>query len=260
MADIPRSTDPIGDEPLSESFLRALAANPEQLADLISELSGDVLDEDDLLDLMGRVSRQAVQLIQSVHWAGVTTQMDDERPFTTAHTDQRVLVVDEFQYAQNDGPCLRAMRTDTEVQMTVEQVSSSWPQLASGAAAAGVRSFLAVPLHVRDRSVGALNMYSGDRHALGDTDRDLITVLTSYLSRGLTRYADLGTGSGGAILRKAVDRQAIVEQAVGVLMDGYGWPTGEARRRLDDLARLADLSTANYAVQIVNAHVAPMAD
>jgi len=251
------STDPFDDEPVSEFLIRALSAHPERLAELISDLHSAVRDEDDLLDLMGRVSRQAVRLINSVHWAGVTTQLDNERPFTTGHTDQRVLVVDEFQYALNDGPCLRAMRTDTEVQMTIEEVSRTWPQLATGAAAAGVRSFLAVPVHVRDRSVGALNMYSGERHALGNTDRDFLTVLTSYLSRGLTCYGDLATGSGGAILRKAVDRQAVVEQAVGVLMDGYGCRTGEARRKLDDLARMADVTTASYALQVVNAQLPP---
>ena len=152
--------DPPGETPVPESLLRALAANPELMADLVQELSVPVIDADGLVELMERVARQAVLLIGAVHWAGVTAQFDDERPFTSAHTDRKVLVVDEFQYAENDGPCLRAMRTDSEVHMSLSDVAALWPSLARGARDAGVHSFLAVPLHVRDRAVGSLNMYS----------------------------------------------------------------------------------------------------
>ena len=79
---------------MSPAMLSALAAHPERMVDLIQSLGRRVRDEDGLLDLMGRASREAVRLIDDVHWAGVTAQFAGA-PFTAAHTDETVLVVDE---------------------------------------------------------------------------------------------------------------------------------------------------------------------
>src|ERR1700712_4950109 len=172
----------------SAALLRALAAHPEQMAQLIEELHRRVRDEDTLVDLMGRASREAVRLLTDVHWAGVTAQFAGA-PFTAAHTDDRVLVVDEGQYEQHDGPCLRSMRTDRTVRMTDQQVRVLWPHLADVADRAGVRSFRAEPLHARDTAVGSLNLYSATPNGLADPDPDVLTVLTEYLDRGLADYS-----------------------------------------------------------------------
>jgi hypothetical protein len=55
---------------MSPGMLRALAEHPEQMADVIRALRGRVRDEDTLLDLLGRASREAVRLLDDAHWAG----------------------------------------------------------------------------------------------------------------------------------------------------------------------------------------------
>ncbi len=245
--------DPSAEAPVPESLLRALAANPAQMADLVRALSVPVVDADTLLELMSRVAEQAVRRIGPVHWAGVTAQFVGERPFTTAHTDRKVLIVDEFQYAADDGPCLRAMRTDSEVHMSLSEVAALWPVLARGAETAGVHSFLAVPLHVRDRAVGSLNMYSADVGVPIQAEPGIVTVLTSYLGRGLTRYSDSRTGPAGPSLRMAIHSRALIDQAVGVLMADHGWRPGDARRHLGEQALAAELDTATYAAQLIAA-------
>src|ERR1700712_2609806 len=131
----PTSSD---DAPVSAALLRALAARPELAADLIEALNVPVREAQDLLDLMGRAAREAVRLLAGVDWAGVTAQFDGERPFTAAHTDEKVLFVDESQYPQHDGPCLLAVRSDRQIRMPLTEVEARWPQLAVGARAAGV--------------------------------------------------------------------------------------------------------------------------
>ena len=131
--------------PESAALIRALAAHPEQMADLIEALHRRAGNADALLDLMGRVAREAVRLLPGVGWAEITAQFDGP-PLTATSTDARVLVVDERQYAAGDGPCLLAMRTGRTVAVTSEQIWARWPHLASAAEQVGVRSFLAVPL------------------------------------------------------------------------------------------------------------------
>lgn len=64
--------------------MRALAAHPEQMADLIGALHRRAIDTATLLDLMGRIARQAVLLLDGVGWAGITAQIDGP-PLTCAH-------------------------------------------------------------------------------------------------------------------------------------------------------------------------------
>lgn len=256
MAD--RSAHAPDEQPVSSALLRALSAHPELTADLVQALNVPIHSAADLLDLMARASREAVRLLTGVHWAGVTAQLDGEEPFTAAHTDELVLIVDEYQYARHDGPCLQAMATDRTVHMSLEQVEATWPQLAVGARAAGVHSFLAEPLRIGDRPVGSLNMYSADRGALSDVDPDMLIVLTGYLSRGLTSYADQQPDRVGDRLRAALARRAIIEQAVGVLMASRFLRPGEARDLLRQLAREADLSPQAQAERIVAGQLPPV--
>ena len=117
----------------------ASAAQRIRMVELMLALHRRVHDEDSLLDLLARAAREAVRLIDDTDWAGVTLRFAGE-PFTAAHTDRRVLVVDQGQYGQGDGPCLAAMRTDQWVAVTGTQIRPRWPHLARIAETAGVRA------------------------------------------------------------------------------------------------------------------------
>jgi len=225
-ADDPPPTPPSAP---SAAFLRALAAHPLDMATLIEELHRRVHDEDSLIDLMYRAAREAVRLVDDVDWAGVTAQFSGP-PFTAASTNRRVMVVDEGQYGQGDGPCLQAMRTDRVVTMTSEQVADRWPVLTQAVRAAGVHSFHAEPLHARQHPVGCLNLYSATRGGLQTPDSDLLVVLTEYLDRGLTDYSAAQPGEPDAHhLQQALRARFAVNQAIGVLMAAHGITADQAR-------------------------------
>lgn len=75
--------------------------------------------------------------------------------------DNRVLDLDDAQYAQGVGPALAGMRADQEQAGTMGQVRVRWPPWARTADAAGIRAFRSVTLHAGDRPVGSLALYSG---------------------------------------------------------------------------------------------------
>jgi len=247
---------PTGDSPISESALRALAANPVVMADLIQALHRRVHDSDTLLDLMGRVAREAVKLVDGVEWAGVTAQFA-AGPFTTAYTDNRVLFVDERQYADQDGPCLRAMRTGTRINASRAEAEATWPHLAAIADSVDIHSFLALPVRGRPASIGSLNMYGPD-DAITEPDGDLLAVLTDYLNRGFSDFSRSRHGSvAEAALRDALTNWGRVEQAVGVMMDVYGFSVDYARDVLDDRAADAGRTLAEQAEHVVGGIAPP---
>jgi len=238
---------------VSEALLRAVAANPQQMADLVQALGRRVADDDDLAELMTQAARGAVRLIHDAHWAGVTAQFAGV-PVTAAHTEARVLVVDEGQYGQGDGPCLAAIRLDRPVAMTVEQVRDRWPALAQIADTAGVRSFLAEPLHVRDRPVGSLNMYSARVGGRRTPDPDIVTVLTGYLDRGLTDYSAAQPGETQAVrLRQHLRDRQLIDTAVGVLMARHSLSAAAATDLLENNAARHGQSVLQTAADLIDA-------
>src|ERR1700712_536647 len=250
MTSISRPQDP----PVSAALLRALAAHPDRIAHLVQALHRPVSDADTLLDLMSRAAREAVDMIPDVHWAGVTAQFDDD-PMTTANTDQRVLFVDESQYELDDGPCLQAMRTDTRIAMTVEQVLARWPELVQAAVQAGVVSFLALPLHAHLVSAGSLNLYSGHRGGLRDPDPDLLTVLSEYLGRGLSAYADsLPLHAQAARIRLALADREVLNQAIGILMALEDLDQDQAWDAIQQRAETQQIPVTEYCTDLVSRH------
>ncbi len=223
---------------MTPALSRALSARPRDITILMEQLHRRVYDEDTLIDLMHRSSREAVRLLDGVDWAGVTAQFSGPA-FTVAHTDERVLVVDEGQYGQGDGPCLRAIATGTVVTMSSEEVDALWPLLAAAVAAAGVRAFHAEPLHVSGHAVGCLNLYSAEPGGLADPGGDVVTVLIEYLDRGLTDYSSAQPGEAEARhLQEQLRARYVTNQAVGVLMARQGIGVDEARESLQRDASL----------------------
>ena len=194
------------------------AAHRIRMVELMLVLHRRVHDEDSLLDLLARASREAVRLIDDADWAGVTLRFAGE-PFTAAHTDPRVLVVDQGQYGQGDGPCLAAMRTDQWVAVTGTQTRPRWPHLARIAEAAGVRAYLATPLHAGNRAIGSLNLYSARPAGLRTPDPDVLTVLTGYLDRGLTDYSAAHPGRDGSLtVQQLLRDRRVIAHAVDILV------------------------------------------
>lgn len=236
--------------PESAALIRALAAHPEQTANLILALHRRAVDADALLNLMGRISREAVRLLPGVGWAGITAQFNGP-PLTATYTDARVLIVDERQYAVDDGPCLQAMRTGVTVAMTLHQVATLWPQRADSANRVGVRSFLAVPLHTGDRAVGVLNLYS-TADTVPEPDADLMTVLTEYAGRGLTDYQNSQPNPiAEEALRRVLADWSIIEQAIGVLMTVHGFDVHYATQVLYDQAQDWGRTVADHAAHVI---------
>ncbi|WP_111766771.1 GAF and ANTAR domain-containing protein [Nakamurella deserti] len=235
----------------SPALKRALAQSPDEIGRLMIQLQGRVNDADTLLDLMSRASREAVRMIADAHGAGVTARFAGE-PFTAAHTDDAVLLIDEGQYDEGDGPCLSAARSDRRVAVTLDDVRVRWPLVAAAAAQVGVRSFLAEPLHVRPVVVGSLNLYSRREGGLRVPEPDVLVVLLDYLDRGLADYLAAQPGEAPArTLVTALRRRQLVNQAAGVTMARHGVDIDQAFGLIEDEARRRGVDVGVVAADIV---------
>lgn len=90
--------------------------------------------------------------------AGVTVVDGDEVIVVGASPLGRRLV--QEQWAAGEGPGLDAMRHLQPFNVAFLATATSWPAFASFVVAQGVRSSLALPITLRGRALGALDLYS----------------------------------------------------------------------------------------------------
>jgi GAF domain-containing protein len=160
----------------------------------------------------------AVATIEGCDFAGVFV-VQQGRVVTPVQTDPVAAQVDASQLRTGTGPCLDAIAQGGPVYSEDLEIDPRWPTFGPEAAAAGVRSLLALRLAV-DGTLGALNLYARNPSAFGTGDRAKGLVLAGLgaiaLSLAQARDEDMRQAEN---LRHALVTRELVGQAQGILME-----------------------------------------
>jgi GAF domain-containing protein len=229
----------------------ALESAPDEVAAALNELAHMLVSEDDIDTTLQRVVDLAARTIEGCDAAGVT--LDDHNGFlTAASTDERTLEVDQGQYDVGDGPCLTAMRDVVIVRVSVDEAEDRWPRFAADARSRDVLSFLAAPLVVRGRAIGALNLYSRSTDGFTKVDDVLVAL---YGAQAAIALANARTYEGARKLseqlQEAISSRAVIEQAKGVLMAQNRVDADEAFKMLRTRSTRSNVKLRAVAEQVV---------
>src|SRR6266571_1755989 len=112
---------------------------PQYLAETLAQLNDLLLDEQDLDAILNLVVSGAPSAIGAADAAREA---------------------DAAQYASGNVPCIAATRENVHHNVSLSETAPQWPEFASAAIDRGFRGVLSTPLAVRDRKLGALNLYS----------------------------------------------------------------------------------------------------
>jgi GAF domain-containing protein len=204
-------------------------AEPELLCRLdettraLADLAAVLEREEDLGRVLQRSVDQLTSAVPGADMASVSVLRDRDGAETVASSSERVWAIDSDQYAAGEGPCLEAARTGQVVRTGVEQARERWPEFTRSARAAGVASYLSVPLAIDEKFAGALNLYSKQRHGFGDFDVALLRLYVTAACAAIAnarRYAEARRLAGQ--LTQALDSRAVIDQARGMLMERRG--------------------------------------
>ena len=169
-----------------------------------------------LLVRIGRLARRELGRCDAV---SVTYAGDDG--VTTLEADpELVRAVDAAQYADDDGPCLRALRDGHPAGGQID-TAINWPGFRAQSLRLGLRSVLAVPLFTAANSpVASLNLWTRSPAALEPLRAALVGLFDSYApTTAWVAPAGLDPGERRLVmgLHRALDLHTIVHQAVGYL-------------------------------------------
>jgi GAF domain-containing protein len=215
----------------------------------LSEFTRTIIRRYDIGDVLYQLTDQAAEILD-VAGAGVCLMTGDGRLRFVTATDDMVTEVEGHQIEAAEGPCHDAARTGQAVIVPDLNTEQRWPDYTAAAIKAGCQSVAGLPLHVEDRSVGALNVYHVQPWDWPAEDIATAQILADMASGYILNARELEQSKQLATqLQHALDSRVVVEQAKGVIAARAGIPTDEAFQRLrrharDRGARVHDVARA----------------
>ncbi len=199
-----------------------------------AELAGLVLSEATLPGLLGVIVNLAVTTVPGVDAASVSLVLHDGKHLkTTSASSPAVRDADEAQYRHDAGPCVEAIRTGKEVAVWLP--AARWAAFSSAAGGLGFSFVRSLPLLVRARTLGALNLYSTSRYGAGDKALQVGRALAGQAAVVLANASALMSSElANRHLLDALASRDVIGQAKGILMARHGVTADQA---FDDLRR-----------------------
>lgn len=211
------------------------------------DLGAILLSEETVRGLLGIVVDLASSSVPGVDDASVSLVVRGSERLETANaSSETVRDLDQAQYQDGRGPCVEAIRRGTEVETRLP--SERWPMFSESAVQAGVRTVHSVPLQVRDRTTGCLNLYSMSVDSLEGSALESARLLARQASIVLANASALMSAElANQHLQEALVSRDVIGQAKGVLMARRGLDADQAfdvlrRRSQHEGRKLRDIA------------------
>ncbi len=146
------------------------AGRPPVIADAFVELADTLVDDFDVLDFLHTLVERAVGLLDAD--AGGIMLADGRGGLEVlAASSHEVQLVELFELQNQEGPCLEAFRSGRAVTKDdLAEMRAAWPSFTARLEQAGFSSAQAIPMRLRERVIGALNVFRITPGALGSAD------------------------------------------------------------------------------------------
>jgi GAF domain-containing protein len=202
--------------------------NRDDVLDRISDLFELLLLEEPLEQTVERIAHLTCRTIEGCKYGSVT-RPSAQGAYTAVSTSDIASEIDDAQYAAAEGPCLEALRTQQPVRVAPMAAPGPYERFRAAAVERGVRSSFSLPLAVRDRPVGALNLYSEGEHGFDSVGDATATFFADQVAVAIS-CAELHERTRAVIgnLEEALGSRDLIGQAKGILMLARGISADDA--------------------------------
>jgi GAF domain-containing protein len=224
------------------------------------EMADTLVDDYDVVDLLTGLTDRCVTLL-GVSAAGVMLASPSGSLGLVASSSEAMRLLELFELQEQEGPCLDAFRSGGRVdQEDLRAGSGRWPLFSAAAVRAGFQSAVALPLRLREVTLGALNLLSTTRSPIGEADVIVARGFADLAALSILQHrASTESQRLNEQLSAALTSRIVIEQAKGVISERAGIDLTEAFARLRGYARNANLPLTDVARAAVDGTLDPRA-
>jgi GAF domain-containing protein len=224
----------------------------------IVELADNLVDDFDVIDVLTVLSLRCVDAID-VDAVGVMLASPGGELQFIASSSESMRILELFQIQVDEGPCIDCFNDGVAiVNYDLADSHDRWPVFGPRAIAHGFHSVHSLPMRLRGRTIGALNLFRSKVGHLDEEDvalaQDLADVATiAILQHQTSRDAKTLNDQ----LSYALNSRIVIEQAKGMVSQAMNTDMDDAFGRLRSHARNHNLGLTEVANLVVAHAVAP---
>ena len=218
------------------------------LPETFVELADTLVAGFDIIEFLHVLTDRSVELL-GASAAGLLLADPRGEMRVVAASSEQARLIELFQVQNDEGPCLDCFRTGQPVASAdLAAESQRWPHFAAAASQAGFAAVQALPMRLRDETIGALNLF---RDVPGPFDRADVRIgqaLADVATIGLLNERNLRRSETlNEQLQSALNSRVIIEQAKGKLAERLGLDVDDAFDVLRSYARRSNRGLSELA-------------
>lgn len=224
-----------------------------EVIDAFVSLAGSLVSGHDPNDLLTHLVERAVHLLD-LDAAGILLADRGGRLQLAAASSDVASHLELLALSSDDGPCLVCFATGSPVVAVGRgDVEAGWPAFAAAMRDHGLVGVVALPLRLRDQTLGTLGMFSRTWDSPGAGVVRIAQGLADVASISLVHQRALDDARTlTSQLQTALDSRVLIEQAKGVIAVQLGTSIDDAFHVLRSTARRRGSRLADLAADLVN--------
>jgi GAF domain-containing protein len=226
-------------------------AEQQRLSEVFVELADTLVDDFDVVEFLTTLAHRSAELLHAAE-AGVV--LADERDVlrSVASSTETARLLDLFELQNQEGPCLDCFRLGEQVLNQSLGDPNPWPAFAPEARRLGYAMVHALPMQLRGRVIGAVNVFATDDRPLSAAEVAVGQALADIATIGLLQERGMREARQlSERLQSALHSRVVIEQAKGVLAERGGLDLDDAFEVIRQHARSTNQKLSDVAAGVV---------
>jgi len=239
----------------SEGKESAMTRESRLVATLV-ELADNLVDNFDVIDVLTLLSDRAV-LSVDMDAAGVMLSTPGGELQYLASSSDSMRILELFQIQANEGPCIDCVNDGQPIiNRELNSTDERWPRFSPRAIELGFHSVHCLPMRLRGRTIGALNLFRTELGFLSEEDVIIAQGMADVATIAILQHrSSVDAVTLNDQLSRALNSRIIIEQAKGMVSESTRCTMDEAFARIRAHARNHNLGLTMVASSIVDGSI-----
>lgn len=222
------------------------------LSEFFVEVADALVDDYDFVEFLHDLTVKAAA-VSGADAVGLVLSDHRGRVRFMAASNETGKLLELFQIQNDEGPCLDCVTTGAPiVNADLASASDRWPAFAPLAIEAGFQSVHAFPMRLRDKVIGALNLFGTEDSRFEPEEVRVVQALADVATIAILHERNISQAEVlTEQLQGALNSRVVIEQAKGALAHAEGISTADAFAMLRTRARSHNERLVDVALSVL---------